>query len=553
MVESDDFTDYYQDLLDGRYDCVDRIVLNGYFPMGQQGGGFRHWWQKLTGSDKTLTQEHLLRMAGRFSRRVHAYARKNNIPIIHCNPGVRKHDLAKQYRPAAPTFHGLFLILVAKAPALVWEVTQCKNGTPHLERKKPWPYVNHYHFHFIDKDWGHLTIKMSGHPPFGVQILLNGHEWVERQALKQTISLLKEGNCFIGCSDFQALDQIADTLCDQHAIGRLADVCDRWVYSSCLCFALDVDEQRQSEFRYRYSCYQVEYSRNMLFQRGTMLDKVYQGVIDRTRRQLDVNKLKTIFGCKKRPHHRRHDGSTTRWIQKELDASAYDITVFKVHFGRLTLKMYDKGDRVLRIEAIAHNVNDLRCGKGIEKLSIILKKLQRMTIDFLNGVCAIDLSYIDECTLSTLHQPTHRGSMRLAGVDMQNPRICQVSNAVLALSAKPSGFTAKELAEKICELMGDNAQTHYTPRQAAYDLRKFRGKNLVERLQNTRNYCCKTPGIRTLAGLLILREKVIKPVLAGTCKNPVGRPPKNPHQIDKHYENIQREILSLFEIFGLAA
>lgn len=40
MVPNDDFTEYNEELLEGRYDCADRIVLNGYFPLGQQGGGF---------------------------------------------------------------------------------------------------------------------------------------------------------------------------------------------------------------------------------------------------------------------------------------------------------------------------------------------------------------------------------------------------------------------------------------------------------------------------------------------------------------------------------
>ena len=34
----------------------------------------------------------------------------------------------------------------------------------------------------MDPDWGHVTIKMSGHPPFGAQVILNGHEYVARQA-----------------------------------------------------------------------------------------------------------------------------------------------------------------------------------------------------------------------------------------------------------------------------------------------------------------------------------------------------------------------------------
>jgi hypothetical protein len=38
--------------------------------------------------------------------------------------------------------------------------------------------------------------------------------------------------------------------------------------------------------------------------------------------------------------------------------------VFKIHFGRLALKKYDKGERVLRIELIVNDTAELRCGKG---------------------------------------------------------------------------------------------------------------------------------------------------------------------------------------------
>jgi hypothetical protein len=41
MKENDDFSQYFGHALEGRYDCVDRIVLNGYVPRGHSGGGFR--------------------------------------------------------------------------------------------------------------------------------------------------------------------------------------------------------------------------------------------------------------------------------------------------------------------------------------------------------------------------------------------------------------------------------------------------------------------------------------------------------------------------------
>ena len=67
MVKSDPFSSYYESHLDGVYDCVDRIVLNGYFYLGQTGGGFRCWWRKLMGGEDNLDNTHLMRFSGRFT------------------------------------------------------------------------------------------------------------------------------------------------------------------------------------------------------------------------------------------------------------------------------------------------------------------------------------------------------------------------------------------------------------------------------------------------------------------------------------------------------
>ena len=87
-------------------------------------------------------------------------------------------------------------------------------------------------------------------------------------------------------------------------IGRLSQVIDRWIYTACLCFGLDLDEQTRSGFRYNYSIYQLEYSRNLLFASGAVMDRVFDTVVDRTRCRLDVPKLRTLFGTKGRPHRR---------------------------------------------------------------------------------------------------------------------------------------------------------------------------------------------------------------------------------------------------------
>ena len=545
----DDFSSYVAQLLDGRYDCVDRLVLNGYFLMGQTSGGLLTWWDRLC-PDTPLDQKRLEQMAGDFSRRVHAFAKKHHIPLLHCPLGDKtKHQRAEQLRPRDPAFQGVFVILVARAPALVWKAKLNPKGQLVLRRQTPWPLVQHYHFHIVDPQWGHLTIKMSGHPPFGVQVSLNGHEWVERQARQQGLHWVKAGNAFAGDSDFAALDQLARDLRQPHGLGQLAQVVDRWVYSACLCFGLDQEAQQRSDFRYSYSCYQLEYSRNLLFQSGRRMDQIYQGLIERTRGLLDVRTLRTIFGRKHRPHRDRKSGGRVEGV---LEHPEHDLTVFKLIFGKLVLKMYDKGGRLLRIEAVVNNVDELRCGKRLDKLPPMLERLERTIVDFLAAVQAAHLSYLDDGALDQLPAPSLRGSQRLAGVDLQKPRMRAVAQAVVALAPQPGGFTAAQLAERVREQQGP-AQAAYQVRRAAYDLRKLRGKQVLARVERTRRYRVQPAGVRVLAGLLILREKVLKPVLAGVQHPRRGRPPKRTAPLDVHYQHLRQEMLATLRTLKLAA
>src|SRR5712672_613074 len=105
---TDGLSTLYQDLLGGSYDCVDRIVLNAYFRMGHDPGGFRVWWRALTGSDETLENAYLMRLAGRFSRRLRGYAKAHDIPVIDCPAGQPKHDLAEEYLAKTRVTQGLF-------------------------------------------------------------------------------------------------------------------------------------------------------------------------------------------------------------------------------------------------------------------------------------------------------------------------------------------------------------------------------------------------------------------------------------------------------------
>lgn len=543
----DSLTHRYTNLLTGSYDCVDRIVLNAYFRMGHDAGGFRLWWRALTGSDDTLDNNHLMRMAGRFSRRIRGYAKAAGIPVVDCPVGKRKHDLAEEYLAKTTIRQGLFLILVGRAQAPVWDVS----ANHHIERKKPMPYVNHYSFHILDPEWGHITIKISGHPPFPAQVILNGHEYVACQARKAGIGFTKEGNCFTHISDAAGLAKIADTLSGQRTIGRLKQACERWIYTTCLCFALDLEEQEQSGFHYQYSNYQVEYSRNLIFEIGGHMDQVFQALIDRSRVLLDLKTVRTILGYQRRPRYRKRSKESAEW-EVTVEKPTYDLTILKLHCGKLTLKIYTKGERVLRIEAVVHNTQELRCGRSLQKFPEIVVQAKSILKRFMDALSCVDQCFIADKTLEQLPVPSQVGKTKVGGIDLNKARMRRVIQAVIALSASPGGFTASQLANQV-RYLGKQTESEYGARRAAYDLKKLRGKKIVRRIGKTRRYEALPKGLRAMVALVVLRDKAIKPLLAAARDLRPSRGAQNPSALDLHYETIRTAMQGIFQELGLAA
>ena len=61
----DELRKRHKALLEGSYDCVDRVVLNAYMAPCHSPGGSRAWWRLWhEGSDAQLDDTHLIRLAG---------------------------------------------------------------------------------------------------------------------------------------------------------------------------------------------------------------------------------------------------------------------------------------------------------------------------------------------------------------------------------------------------------------------------------------------------------------------------------------------------------
>ena len=101
--------------------------------------------------------------------------------------------------------------------------------------------------------------------------------------------------------------------------------------------------------------------------------------------------------------------------------------------------------------------------------------------------------------------------------------------------------------------LGNQSLSAYGPRQAAYDLKKLRGKQIVRRIGSTRRYEPLPSGLRAITALLVLRNKAIKPLLAAAEEIAPNNGGQNPRAIDRYYLDLQRAMQGVFYELGIAA
>ena len=169
---------------------------------------------------------------------------------------------------------------------------------------------------------------------------------------------------------------------------------------------------------------------------------------------------------------------------------------------------------------------------------------------FLNTLHCIESCFIGDETLEKLPEPSVVGQTRVGGVDINRQRMRLAMRAAIALATSPQGFTARDVASHV-RARGELAV--YTSRQAAYDLKKLRGKSLVERKGTSHRYESSSEGLRAMVALVVIRDDVMKPLLASGCRLQSGRRPTKGAPIDAHYAALRHGMRDLYRDLGLAA
>lgn len=74
---------------------------------------------------------------------------------------------------------------------------------------------------------------------------------------------------------------------------------------------------------------------------------------------------------------------------------------------------------------------------------------------------------------------------------------------------------------------------------------------MIEKLDRSRHYLVPPSAARTIAALLVLRDQIIGPILAGVRSPRQGRKPAHWSRLDRDYETIRVHMETLFTDLGI--
>jgi hypothetical protein len=456
---------------------VDRIFLQAYVPRLQSVGMVCQFlrWQR---GYPIPSSAAFGKIGEAYAAEVRKFAKRNGIPVRYFAKGEKKEEIARPYIEAAAAGGkgAVALIGIAQEKASVWRSWPARGqrgaAHPHMEWGRQMAFVNHFYFYLWDAEWGPAFWKTNAYAPFPVWLWLNGHEWAKRQLVKAGVGYTALDNGFASCDEPALLQR----LCDRLGPGAVTGFFWRWQPRLPSPFTR---EDLRAGYVYDLAFRQFEVSDTQVFDRPAAGRAFFEGLI---RDHLDLGRpdqVSLTFGRKvtaKTPGPFR-----TKVITRGVDPQ---ITCY---YKSSRIKQYFKEHRALRTELVICDTRDFGVGRRLTYANWnALRDVGEHANQRLCDAEAADaLPAPDVATLNQVTRPSLTGEGQHApALRFGDARVMALMAAITGFCHLITGFDNPDLAGRMRALLNED----YSSRQATYDLRRLRRKQIIERIPGTHRY-----------------------------------------------------------------
>ncbi len=487
----------------------DRVIfkghMNGFFPVGAFG---RYLWKRgvlLKDAGKFFEQE-----TKRLRTHIETLAAEAGRPFEYLasasthHSGSSKESLARKIAERDGVTEGLVAVFSVLEPCSSFAVVP-NRATHRLEIVRRRRKCLHFYLYLIDPEFGWMHVRIQSWAPYGIQVYVNGREWLTRRLERAGIGYQRSDNKIIAVDDPQAVE----TFCEELRHTPWPVFLERQVV---LVNPLMPDIAAAGFPGYWWVIDQCEYATDILFRDRAALEAIKDDLVTAAVTTLGAADVMHFLGRKLHP---AFTGEVTIDSKKRPEG-------VRVRF-RLkanAIKFYDHAN-VLRIETTINNPREFKVlrlphegstqtprwcpmTKGVANFWRYAEVAHAANGRLLESLAQVPLAGEAVADLDTLCKPAKSASG--AHVSAFNPvAITTVAlfAAVLSGDFAINGFRNRDLQGKIYPAAPhDDADAKRRTHRISRLIAKLHGHRLIAKVKNSRLYRLTPRGIKTMGAIV---------------------------------------------------
>ena len=360
-----------------------------------------------------------------------------------------------------------------------------------------------YYFYFIDREFGLCFLRVPTIAPYKMDFYFNGHNWLETKLKKNGISYQKHDNAFIQLGNFEETQKLSDRI----RVDDLHKALDIFVKRYC-------PMPEEWALSYNYTLKQVEYACDIIFESEEALKPLFDNIIKTAMHTVTPDNIANFLGKR---FSLQFEGEAGSRLGRRILG-----TRIKHQMGEISVKIYDKFGKVLRIEVTSNDVTQLKVYRGVQKRDgssaksvAPVKKSIYSLFDLTNvfkNACNRYLEFI-----SSFDDPTDglKKLDRVTETVTQNDKNYKGFNFFskddekILLAVADGKFTLKGITNKALRRMLPDKK----PWQISSILKRLRLHGLVKKVCNTYKYYLTSLGKQVIAAGLFFKNMSLIPAL----------------------------------------
>jgi hypothetical protein len=484
-------------------ESVDRMYLNLYVPQLQRELGVVGYFKHHRGqpfASGALMQP----ITEAFVAAIHRFADVNGIEFYNFKVGQRKDDVALEYLAEFDREEGIMFIGVAQEKTWIWGTRKRRN--PDTGAVFPWitkenRVPNHFYFYGVDRDFGPFVIKFCSYFPYNGRMILNGHEYAKRQALRRGIQFTPLDNGF-AAGDQKRLQRV----CDGFTVDRIEAFARKWLRILPNPFTA---ADRQAGFGHQLSILQVELSLTQTLDSARAGRAFFDDVI---RHNLDLGRPDRVGLIFDRRVITKGKFKTPGPFRTRVITEGVTPTLH-IDYKHSKIKQYHKLGVALRTETTINNTYDFDIGRGLHNLDALRQ------VGFAANRRLLDVQrtshdpFIGTDRLAEIGSPVViDGDRKTSGLRFGDPLVHAILACLLNFRLYAEGFTSADLRTRLADTLN---QPPLTPGQMSYHLRRLRLHRLIKRRPGRHQYRLTDTGLQTAVAYTLAHDRILR---AGTAQ-----------------------------------